>query len=88
MRADPTYESFSHRHHAYVMRGRYAEQLSVVAKHCGHENLLVLDADAFFARPDEHYRRVLAFLGLRPQKRALLCRRILMRTVLQNAISK
>jgi hypothetical protein len=72
MRADPTYQSLSHRHHAYVTRGRYAEQLSVVAKHCGHDNLLALDADAFFAQPAEHYRRVLAFLGLPSYKRAPL----------------
>ena len=65
MRADPAYESFSHRHHAYLARGRYAEQLSELAKHCGRDNLLVLDADDLFARPDEHYARVLAFLGLR-----------------------
>jgi hypothetical protein len=65
MLADPAYESYSHRHHSYVTRGRYAEQLSVIAKHCGHDNLLVIDADAFFVQPAEHYRRVLSFLGLR-----------------------
>ena len=27
MLADPDYQSFSHRHHAYVRRGQYAEQL-------------------------------------------------------------
>jgi hypothetical protein len=64
MRADPTYESFSHRHHAYVTRGRYAEQLTQLAKHCGSDHLLVLDADELFAHPDVHYPRVTAFLGL------------------------
>ncbi|MFL6238691.1 MAG: sulfotransferase domain-containing protein [Actinomycetes bacterium] len=64
MRSDPAYESFSHRHHAYVTRGRYAEQLSTLVEHCGRDNVFVLDADAFFAEPTTHYRRVLAFLGL------------------------
>ena len=72
MRDDPSYASFSHRHHSYVTRGRYAEQLSLVTKHCGHDNLLVLDADAFFAQPKEHYGRVLSFLGLRSHKRVPL----------------
>jgi hypothetical protein len=64
MLADPTYESYSHRHHAYVARGRYVEQLKSLADRCGRANLLVVDADAFFANPQEHYSRVLSFLGL------------------------
>ncbi|MDX6284922.1 MAG: hypothetical protein QOG53_407 [Frankiales bacterium] len=64
MIADPSYESLSHRHHAYLSRGRYIEQLDVLAKHCARDNLLVVDADAFFADPDEMYARILAFLGL------------------------
>src|SRR4051795_11752166 len=66
MCADPSYESFSHRHHAYVTRGQYAEQLAELAKHCGRDNVLVLDADEFFAHPDEQYRSVTDFLGLAP----------------------
>jgi hypothetical protein len=64
LRAEPSYESFSHRHHAYLTRGRYADQLATLAEHGGAGNLLVLDADAFFERPKEHYDRVLSFLGL------------------------
>jgi hypothetical protein len=64
MIADPSYESFSHRHHAYLARGQYAEQLDLFAEHCGRDNLLVIDADAFFAEPDDPYARVLSFLGL------------------------
>ncbi len=71
MRSDPTYQSFSHRHHAYVTRGRYAEQLEALAAHCGRDNLFVLDADAFFAEPDKHYARVLSFLDLPPHNGAL-----------------
>jgi hypothetical protein len=64
MTADPAYESFSHRHHAYLARGRYVEQLQLLTKHCGRNNLLVIDADAFFAEPQEHFARVLSFLQL------------------------
>jgi hypothetical protein len=66
MVADPSYESFSHRHHAYLARGQYAEQLEMLALHCGRDNLLVIDADEFFAEPDDLYARVLSFLGLPP----------------------
>ena len=32
MLADPDYQSFSHRHHAYLRRGQYAEQLQPAAQ--------------------------------------------------------
>jgi hypothetical protein len=72
LRAEPSSESFSHRHHAYVTRGRYADQLTTLAEHGGADNLLVLDADAFFERPKEHYDRVLSFLGLPSHDRSPL----------------
>jgi hypothetical protein len=70
MRADASYESVSHRHHAYLARGRYVEQLETLAASCGADNLLVLDADDFFAHPEPHYARVLDFLGIPEQQRA------------------
>jgi hypothetical protein len=75
MRHDPTYESFSHRHHAYLRRGRYAEQLAALVRHCGRDNVFVLDADAFFAQPQQHYGRVLSFLGLPAHDGAPLSKR-------------
>jgi Sulfotransferase domain len=69
MKADPSYESFSHRHHAYVGRGRYVEQLGALAEHCGPDNLLVIDADDFFVDPEPYYARVMSFLGLPTHER-------------------
>jgi hypothetical protein len=64
IRADPTYESFSHRHHAYVGRGQYAEQLDRAFSIYPREQFLVLDSDSFFATPAQEYARILDFLGL------------------------
>lgn len=55
-----------HRHRAYVSRGLYAEQLERWLAHFPREQLLVLRSEDFFARPDESYAEVFAFLGLRP----------------------
>lgn len=63
--ADPHYQSFSHQHHAYVGRGVYAPQLRRMAGAVGRENLLVLDADRFFADPTEQWPSVLQHIGLR-----------------------
>lgn len=61
---DPGYQSFSHQHHAYVGRGMYAPQLQRMAQAVGRDNLLVLDADHFFADPSEHWASVLRHIGL------------------------
>jgi hypothetical protein len=66
MRADPGYESFAHRHHSYRRRGQYAEQLERVYEFFPRAQLHVIDSAAYFGRPAEEYRRLLAFLGLRP----------------------
>jgi hypothetical protein len=65
IRADPTYESFAHRHHAYVARGQYAEQLDRAFSIFPREQFLVLDSDAFFSAPAVEYDRIVDFLGLR-----------------------
>jgi hypothetical protein len=64
--ADPTYRSRHHRHHSYVARGLYAEQLERWFAQFPREQLLVLRAEDFLARPAEVYGDVLGFLGLRP----------------------
>jgi hypothetical protein len=66
MLVDPTYASFSHRHHSYRRRGFYAEQLERFTDALGHDQVLVVDSDNFFSRPVEEYRRIIEFLGLRP----------------------
>lgn len=63
--SNPSYQSFSHQHHAYVGRGQYAPQLRRMAEAIGKENLLVLDADHFFTDPSEHWPEVLRHIGVR-----------------------
>ncbi len=63
--AEPRYLSFSHQHHAYLARGRYAEQLMRLEPLFGADRILVLDSGDFFTTPEPVYERVLAFLGLR-----------------------
>ncbi len=62
--ADPLYRSPAHQHHAYLARGRYAEQLRRFHAAVGPDRLLVLFAEELFADPAAGYARVLRFLGL------------------------
>lgn len=64
LRTEPRYESHSHRHHAYIERGYYAEQLHTITTLLGAERLHVVEAEGFFAAPEPAYGRVLDFLGL------------------------
>jgi hypothetical protein len=62
--ADPGYYSFSHQHHSYVSRGIYVDQLRRWMALFPQEQILVLDSNDFFVRPERAYREVLAFLSL------------------------
>ncbi|WP_406311961.1 sulfotransferase domain-containing protein [Streptosporangium sp. NBC_01639] len=64
LRASPYSLHHSHRHHAYLARGRYAEQLTPLEPLIGRDRLLVLDSGRFFTEPEVVYDRVLEFLGL------------------------
>lgn len=64
LRAGPDAVHHSHRHHAYLARGRYADQLDRLEPLFGRDRVLVLDSHAFFARPERVYDRVLEFLGV------------------------
>lgn len=66
IRADPHYESVTHRHHSYRHRGHYAEQLERAFRFFSRQQIHILDSEAFFADPGQEYHRVLEFLGLRP----------------------
>ena len=66
MVADPTYESFEHRHHAYLTRSRYAEQVQRFVDALGPDRVRVVDADRFFADPQPELTALFAWLGLRP----------------------
>jgi len=64
MLADPGYHSVSHRHHAYVRRGQYAEQLTRMGQYFPADRIHVLDSESFFEQPETTYGAVLDFLGL------------------------
>ncbi|WP_327089333.1 sulfotransferase domain-containing protein [Nonomuraea sp. NBC_01738] len=62
LRDDPDSIHHSHRHHAYLARGRYAVQLDRLEPLFGRERLLVIDSHDFFAAPERVYDQVLDFL--------------------------
>lgn len=71
IRTEPGYLSHSHRHHSYVDRGHYADQLEVLFGLFGRDRVHVVFAEDFFAEPERCYDGVLAFLGLqawRPER--------------------
>jgi hypothetical protein len=65
IRAQPGYLSHSHQHHAYMARGRYAEQLDRLEALFGAHRIHVVDSGDFFVKPEPVYDGVLDFLGLR-----------------------
>ena len=64
MTHDPTYQSFSHRHHSYLARGRYAPQIGRLQRTVGVANVLIVDANRFFESPSERFGEVLDWLGV------------------------
>ena len=66
IRSHSGYESFHHRHHSYLARGRYAEQLGEFLASFAPEQILVLQSEAFFAHPRRELARVVSYLGLPP----------------------
>ena len=62
--ADPKYQSHSHQHHAYVTRGRYAEQLARLEKLFGRDRIHVVDSQRFFTDPEPVFAGVVDFLGI------------------------
>jgi hypothetical protein len=61
---DPGYLSHSHQHHAYRLRGQYAQQLDRLVKLFDRSDIHVVDSGDFFSRPEPVYDSVLDFLGL------------------------
>ena len=62
--ADPTYQSHSHQHHAYVTRGRYADQLRRLESLFGRDRIHVVDSQRFFTDPEPVFAEVVDFLGI------------------------
>ena len=63
--AEPGYQSHSHQHHGYLIRGRYADQLDRLEEAFGRDRIHVVDSGQFFTDPEPVYDSVLKFLGLR-----------------------
>jgi len=66
MLADEGYDSYSYRHHSYLSRGVYADQLAMWMKLFSREQMLILQSEDFFARPSSVFQKVLQFLDLPP----------------------
>jgi hypothetical protein len=64
MVADRDYQSFSHRHHAYLRRGQYAEQLSRLHHYFAPDRIHVIESESFFTEPETIYGGLLDFLEL------------------------
>lgn len=57
---------FSHQHHSYMARGRYAEQLERWFEHVSPDRVLVLQSEELFSDPAAAYTRTCRFLGVEP----------------------
>lgn len=66
MIAVPGYDSTHVRHHAYLRRGQYAEQLDTLYRLVPPARVLVVQSEALFADPQSTLDRVFGFLGLSP----------------------
>jgi len=64
--ADERYQSFHHRHHSYLARGVYVEQLRAWLEHFPSGQILVLESGEFLRDTPAVFRQVLEFLGLPP----------------------
>jgi hypothetical protein len=62
----PGSTSFEHRHHGYLARGRYGEQVERFVAALGPDRVHVVDADRFFADPVPHFAALQERLGLTP----------------------
>jgi Sulfotransferase domain len=64
--ADPRYESFSHRHHSYLAKSQYVDQVRTLFDLFGRDRVLVIDSEMFADEPQRTYDQILDFLGLPP----------------------
>ncbi len=64
LETDPSYEGFDYRHHGYLERGHYADQLAKIYKFFPETQVLVLQSERLFAEPHVELSRVWGFLGL------------------------
>jgi hypothetical protein len=62
----PGYRSYSHQHHSYLARSRYAEQVERWLRYFDRDDLLILSAEDLFTRPAETVEAAQRFLDLEP----------------------
>jgi len=67
---DATPSAFRHRHHSYLSRGRYAEQLEAWFAHYPRERFLIMESSELFADTPAAVARTYSFLGLPPHELA------------------
>lgn len=65
MRRNPAYESFAHRHQAYVGRSEYAGLLQRWLGLFPREQIHVMGAEHFWSEPERTFGELSGFLGLR-----------------------
>ncbi len=63
---EPLYNSPAHRHHSYLSRGLYADQLAAWFTVFPREQFLILRSEDFFADTPAVFAQTLEFLGLPP----------------------
>jgi hypothetical protein len=66
MAADPGFQGFAWRHHSYLARGRYAEQLERLYGLFPPSHVLVVQSELLRADPNRVLEEVWRFLGLAP----------------------
>jgi hypothetical protein len=66
MQRDWTYWSHSHEHHSYVSKGMYADQLERLYQYYPHDQVMVIQSEAFYRDPNLVLERVTDWLGLPP----------------------
>ncbi len=64
MRRDASYQSYAHRHHSYLGRSRYSEQVAEIHKAVGKDRLHLVDADRFFAQPHQEFEAIQRWLDV------------------------
>ncbi len=64
LRTEPGYRSFEHRHHSYLARGRYFEQVTRLQAALGSDRVRVVDAGRFFEDPAAEFTELTEWLGL------------------------
>lgn len=64
MEADPSHVSFSWRHHSYVARGHYVDQIRAVEALVGPDRLLVLPSERLYADTTATLQQAFGFLGI------------------------